>query len=886
MERGSTPNLSLILGGGGTTLEELVGAYRALAAGGISGKPRLAPGESKVEGRIMSEGAAFIVRDILEAGGHPERPFHEALARPVAWKTGTSFGFRDAWAVGVTDTHTIGVWIGRPDGTPNPGFFGANVAAPLLKDIVAALPISSETAPRKRPADVAAVTVCWPTGEDVRRVSPELCHVKRAGWALAGGVPPTLPDRMRSGSLREAAWIDPASGYRVTPDCAPGALPREIARWPVHLEPWLDASLLRHHADLRWKPGCAADNAPGAGLRIAGLESGAVLRPAPQSHRIAVSLSAVGGAQRVYWVVDGRYSQVTKGTLLRVVFTENGTHAITAFDADGRHHRIEIVVRGLRRRRDPASAGINERTGRVFPSHTISVLHGLRWHFGPASCTSGTNDSVAYNRPVRTLETLNLDHSYDRLPPAFYSRVEPTPLPDPCLVAFNEDAARLIDLDPAEAKREKFLAVMAGNARLNGEEPFAMLYSGHQFGTYVPQLGDGRALQIGEVMNDRDERWALQLKGSGMTPYSRMADGRAVLRSTIREYLCSEAMHGLGIPTTRALCIVGSDEPVYRETPETAAVLLRMAPSHVRFGSFEVFYYRKQHENLALLADHVIETFFPELNGAPDRYHRLLVEVVERTARLIAKWQAVGFSHGVMNTDNMSILGLTLDYGPFGFMERFDYAYICNHSDTQGRYAYGNQPHIGIWNLACLAQALTPIIPVEQCNAALQSYEPVYFDEYSALMRAKLGLATAEADDRQLVLDLLESMAKSGVDYTIFFRALAGFRRGAANSELRDQFIERVAFDIWAERYGARLAREGSNDAEREARMNRVNPRYVLRNYLAQVAIERATGEKDYSEIDRLLHLLRQPFDEQPEMASYASPPPDWAQEIQVSCSS
>ena len=348
MEKGATPNLSLILGGGGTTLEELVGAYRALAAGGMAGKPRLAPDEQRIESRVMSAGAAYIVRDILEAGGHPERPFHEAMARPVAWKTGTSFGFRDAWAVGVTDTHTIGVWIGRPDGTPNPGFFGANVAAPLLKDLVAALPASSEPATRRRPPDVTAVMVCWPTGEDARRVSPEQCHVKRAAWALAGGVPPTLPDRLRSSGLREAAWIDPASGYRVTPDCEPGAQPREIVRWPVHLEPWLDATLLRQHAPPRWKPGCAADHAPGAGLRIAGLESGAVLRPAPQSHRIAVSLSAVGGTQRVYWLIDGRHSQVTRGTApLHVVFTENGTHAITAFDADGRHHRIEIVVKGL-----------------------------------------------------------------------------------------------------------------------------------------------------------------------------------------------------------------------------------------------------------------------------------------------------------------------------------------------------------------------------------------------------------------------------------------------------------------------------------------------------------------------------------------------------------
>ena len=332
--------------------------------------------------------------------------------------------------------------------------------------------------------------------------------------------------------------------------------------------------------------------------------------------------------------------------------------------------------------------------------------------------------------------------------------------------------------------------------------------------------------------------------------------------------------------------MVTTGEPVYRETVETAAVLLRLAPSHVRFGSFEVFYYRQQHEHLRLLADHVIETFFAWLHGAPDRYDRFLVEVVERTARLIARWQAVGFSHGVMNTDNMSILGLTLDYGPFGFMERFDYGYVCNHSDTQGRYSYGNQPHIGIWNLACLAQALTPLVPIEQCNAALQRYEPTYVEEYSALMRAKLGLATAEPDDRQLVLDLLEIMAKSGVDYTIFFRALGAFKAGSENAPLRDQFIEREAFDAWAQRYATRLAREASNDGERRERMNRVNPNYILRNYLAQIAIEKATQYKDYSEIDRLLRLLQRPYDERAGMAAYATPPPDWASQIQVSCSS
>ncbi len=489
---------------------------------------------------------------------------------------------------------------------------------------------------------------------------------------------------------------------------------------------------------------------------------------------------------------------------------------------------------------------------------------------------------------MRTLETLNFDNSYGRLPSAFYSRLEPTPLRDPYLVSFNADAARLLDLDPDEARRETFVAAMAGNAPLPGAEPLAMLYSGHQFGHYVPQLGDGRAILLGEVVNSRNERWTLQLKGAGMTPYSRGADGRAVLRSTIREYLCSEAMHGLGIPTTRALCIVGADEPVFRETEETAAVLLRLAPSHVRFGSFEVFYYRKQHDNLKLLADYVIAEYFPELAGNPDSYHGFLSEVTDRTARLIARWQAVGFAHGVMNTDNMSILGVTLDYGPFGFMERFDPGHICNHSDDHGRYSFENQPHIGLWNLSCLAQALTPLIPVDQCNDALARYEQVYLEAYSALMRAKLGLATAEDADRELITHLLGVMTENGVDYTIFFRRLGAFKQDAeaSNAALRDLFVNRAAFDGWAGRYRARLALENSNDAERKQRMNRINPKYVLRNHLAQIAIRQAAEQKDYSEIDRLLTLLSRPFDEQPDVEPYADFPPEWAQQIHVSCSS
>jgi uncharacterized protein YdiU (UPF0061 family) len=408
-----------------------------------------------------------------------------------------------------------------------------------------------------------------------------------------------------------------------------------------------------------------------------------------------------------------------------------------------------------------------------------------------------------------------------------------------------------------------------------------MLYAGHQFGTFVPQLGDGRAILLGEIVNAKRERWTLQLKGAGETPFSRTADGRAVLRSTIREYLCSEAMHALGIPTTRALGIAGADEPVYRETPETAAVLLRLAPSHVRFGSFEVFYARQQHEHLKQLANHVIEEHFPELMGAPDAYENFLIEVVERTARLIAQWQAVGFCHGVMNTDNMSILGLTLDYGPFGFMEAFNPGYVCNHSDDQGRYAYENQPYIGLWNCSRLALALTPLLDAEKCNAALARYEGAFMEKHAMLMRAKLGLAQSMDGDNTLINDLLTLLAEHGTDYTIFFRALSN-----GQSLARDLIINRAAFDTWATRYASRLAAESSNDAERSDRMKAANPKYVLRNHLAQAAIETAEKHRDFSEIDRLLALLQHPFDEQPAFEAYAALPPDWAQDIQVSCSS
>jgi uncharacterized protein YdiU (UPF0061 family) len=413
------------------------------------------------------------------------------------------------------------------------------------------------------------------------------------------------------------------------------------------------------------------------------------------------------------------------------------------------------------------------------------------------------------------------------------------------------------------------------------------LYAGHQFGHYVPQLGDGRAIMLGEVTNQRGEKWEIQLKGSGLTPYSRDGDGRAVLRSSIREYLCSEAMHGLGIPTTRALCLVDSNDEVYREQIETGAMLTRLAPSHVRFGSFEVFFYRNQHAPLQALADFVIQYHYPELRDESQPYTALLQNVIERTARLLAQWQAVGFAHGVMNTDNMSILGLTLDYGPYGFMEGYNPGFICNHSDYQGRYAFDQQPQIGLWNLTCLAQALTPLIEVDTAKAALQTYQQHFTDHYYQLMAQKIGFEQPNDEVLQLLGDLLDQMQRSQTDYTRLFRGLGEVvvEVTTPHSELRDMFLQRERFDRWLSEYRALLRRDAKPDAERREMMMNTNPKYVLRNYMAQIAID-AAAQQDYSKIEQLMQLLQTPFAEHPELAHYAEPPPDWAGNIQVSCSS
>jgi uncharacterized protein YdiU (UPF0061 family) len=486
---------------------------------------------------------------------------------------------------------------------------------------------------------------------------------------------------------------------------------------------------------------------------------------------------------------------------------------------------------------------------------------------------------------MRTLDNLQFDNSYARLPAAFHQRIAPSPVPDPYLVAFSPDAAALIDLDPKIGSTPEFLHTFAGNRLPPGSEPIAMKYAGHQFGSWVPQLGDGRAILLGEVRNAAGEKWDLHLKGAGKTAFSRFGDGRAVLRSSIREYLACEAMHALRIPTTRALCVIGTDMQVYRESVETGAVIVRMAPSHVRFGSFEVFAHRGQTDEVKTLADYVIEQHYPHLASLESRYAAFLREVVARTARLVAKWQAVGFAHGVLNTDNMSILGLTLDYGPYGFMEEFAPGFICNHSDETGRYAFDQQPRIGYWNLAALAQSLLSLIELEEAKSAINTYADEFNAHMHELMLAKLGLKTAREGDQQLWMDVLDLLAEARVDYTIFFRKLGDYRTESNNELLLQMFADVAKIDAWSERYRDRLRAEGSVEDERRSRMNAVNPKYVLRNYLAQIAIDKAQ-KRDFSEVDRLRGVLRIPFDDQPEMEHYAAPTPEWGKKLSVSCSS
>ena len=448
----------------------------------------------------------------------------------------------------------------------------------------------------------------------------------------------------------------------------------------------------------------------------------------------------------------------------------------------------------------------------------------------------------------------------------FFAQIQTQRLENPSLIHVNQSLKQALNLNITD---QEFLEICSGDKQLGQERPVSTVYAGHQFGYFVPQLGDGRSCLIGELEGNE-----LSLKGAGTSPFSRGADGRAVLRSSIREYLCSIAMQGLNIPTTKALAIVASSSEVYREHVEPAAIVTRVAESHIRFGHFEYFSSLGQNENVKKLANFVIKHYMPNVKQGD--YLGMLREVIQSTAIMIARWQAQGFSHGVMNTDNMSILGLTIDYGPFSFMEAYDPGFICNHSDTQGRYSFERQPSVALWNLHRLADTLKTLIEEEQLKEALSMYEKILVKEYSLLMRNKFGFAVQDESDNAIINNFLELLYTHKKDYHQSIRLLSN----------DDQSSLGKAFDPWFKDYHKRLKMETEDPKQRCALMNEVNPKYILRNYLAEVAIRRAEDHNEYAEIDSLFKLLRAPFAEHEGYESYDSETPEWAQNLELSCSS
>ncbi|KAM0002209.1 putative protein adenylyltransferase SelO [Helianthus debilis subsp. tardiflorus] len=595
-------------------------------------------------------------------------------------------------------------------------------------------------------------------------------------------------------------------------------------------------------------------------------------------------------------------------------------------------------------------------TSKLFPSYSLYKLFKFHrkttsFSFSTTTTTASMNppsglsvNSVTTDALKLSLEDLNWDHSFVRELPAdprtdvmqrqvhhaCYSKVSPSvQVENPQLVAWSESVAEILDLDHKEFERPDFPLLFSGASPLVGGLPYAQCYGGHQFGMWAGQLGDGRAITLGELMNSKSQRWELQLKGAGKTPYSRFADGLAVLRSSIREFLCSEAIHSLGIPTTRALSLVTTGKYVMRDMfydgnpkDEPGAVVCRVAQSFLRFGSFQIHAARGKEdlEIVKVLADYTIRHHFPHIENmskndslsfstgqendtvvdlTSNKYAAWVVEVAERTASLIASWQGVGFTHGVMNTDNMSVLGLTIDYGPFGFLDAFDPSYTPNTTDLPGRrYCFANQPDVGLWNIAQFISTLSSakLINEKEANYALERYGTKFMDDYQAIMTKKVGLPKY---NKQLISKLLNNMAVDKVDYTNFFRLLSNVK---ADSTLSDEELlgplkaalldigqeRKEAWISWVRIYIEELSRSGVSDEERKASMNSVNPKFILRNYLCQSAIDMAE-QGDFEEVRRLLKVIESPYDEQPGMEKYAQLPPAWANRpgvCMLSCSS
>jgi uncharacterized protein YdiU (UPF0061 family) len=480
---------------------------------------------------------------------------------------------------------------------------------------------------------------------------------------------------------------------------------------------------------------------------------------------------------------------------------------------------------------------------------------------------------------------INLVKRFANLAAPFHTPVNPTPLSKPYWLHINHKLAEALNIQ--DFGSEDWLLIISGNKTFEGYPPLASLYAGHQFGIWVPQLGDGRAMFIAEHMDLQGQTWELQLKGAGVTPFSRMGDGKAVLRSTIREYLASHAMQCLHVPTTYALAMVGSQDPVYREKVETAAIVLRLATSFIRFGHLEVLGSRGLTRELEILIKFIINNFFPQLANNPNPYLAFFQQVVQLTAQLIAKWQAVGFCHGVMNTDNMSILGLTIDYGPFGFLDKYNPQHICNHSDVEGRYAYCNQPYIGWWNLKVLAYTLSSIIKQEEVEQALQDYALHFNNAYLTEMGKKLGDENFTEQDLPLLTELLAILEACQTDWTIFWRKLSYLEENKTlpHQKVIDEITDQNRFKVWLNSYFKFIQAKNLTQEKRQLLMLNTNPKYILRNYLLQQAIEQAE-RGDFSEVAKLFKIITKPYDEQPEYEDYANYPPDWADSITVSCSS
>ena len=452
-------------------------------------------------------------------------------------------------------------------------------------------------------------------------------------------------------------------------------------------------------------------------------------------------------------------------------------------------------------------------------------------------------------------QNLNFKNRFIDLGPEFYQEKQPDPVTDPYLVDYSPSVGQLIDLP--EEGGDNFLANFSGNKPMEGARPLAMAYSGHQFGSYNPKLGDGRGLLLGEVSNKENISWDVHLKGAGPTRFARGFDGRATLKSSIREHLGSEALNGLGIPTTRSLAVIGIRELIYRQKPELAAILVRVADCHIRFGSFEFFHYTKQPKSVERLADFSIEHYHNDIYNEPDRYRIFFRRVLTLTAKLISKWQSVGFVHGVMNTDNMTITGTTFDYGPYGFMDGFNTRYTPNSSDTHGRYAYQQQAEIGFWNLNKLAETLIPLVGAEELQEETKQYQSLLNGFYREEMGRKLGLSILDSEFSELTQEMLQLLQSQQLDYSNFFRHLAN------NPSAMDCSIE---LRSWLDRYLKLCDRESISHDERKKKMNAVNPKYILRNHLVQRALEMALKESDFSEVIRLRILLENPFKDRPEI--------------------